>query len=51
MKYSRISKRNRPRCSKCSSRNIRYSPEPWLCRGCGLEGGLELFHRLKKVER
>lgn len=51
MKQSRIGKKNRPKCTRCGSRNIRYSPDPWLCKDCGLDGGLDLFHRSKKEKR
>ena len=48
MNQSRIGKKNRPVCTRWGSRNIQYSPEPWKCNKCGLEGGIELFHKVKK---
>ena len=48
MKKSNFSKNSIPRCSKCGSRNIRYTPLPMHCNKCGTEGGLELFHKVKK---
>ena len=51
MRQKKIGKKNRPICTTCGSRDIKYSPEPWRCNKCGQEGGIELFCKSKEVKR